>query len=332
MNSSSVRWLPVLPPSRRGTASLVETLRRANFRRLWSLGGLTKTELIRTVFHSCDEHDLPGRAAQLSFFFLLATFPLLIFISALLGFVFAAEGELYQRLLQYLGAIMPWTAYELVRDTVNDIISGKSGGTLSLGLILTLWSGSAGMAAVIEGLNIAYRVSDKRPWWKRRMVALVLTVCMGLLATLAMFLITTGDTVATLVESIAPANDILVLTSALARWTIAGCSMLVALVIVYRFAPNHPDHGLEAILPGAIVGLLGWLLASSAFRLYLSIFDSFTRTYGSLGAVIVLLFWLYLTAGSLLLGGEVNSAIRVAHRSDYKASEEDGSSSRLSAG
>jgi membrane protein len=269
---------------------------------------------MRTVLRSSDEHDLPGRAAQLSFFFLLSLFPLLIFVSALLGYVFAAEQDLHARLLRYLGAIMPWAAYELVEGTVNDIISGTSGSKLSVGLILTLWTGSTGMVAVIEGLNIAYRVPEKRRWWRRRIVALVLTVCMGLLAIVAMILITAGDSVARLVESIISSNDVVVMTSTLAQWMIAGCSMLIGLLMIYRFAPNLSDQGVEAVLPGAIVALIGWLAASSVFRLYLAVFDSISRTYGSLGAVIVLLLWLYLSAGSILVGGEVNSAIRAARR------------------
>lgn len=290
-------------------------LRSADVTRLWSLGGLTKRELLGKVLRSADKNDLPGRAAQLSFFFLLAIFPLLIFVSALLGYVFAAERDLHARLLQYLGAIMPWAAYELLQGTVNDIVTGTSGSTLSLGLILTLWTGSTGMVAVIEGLNIAYRVPEQRRWWLRRIVALALTVSMGLLALVAMTLITAGDTLAELVGSIVSTNNLLVTTSALVQWAVAGGSMLIGLLIIYRFAPNLPDQGVEAVLPGAIVALAGWLAASAVFRLYLALFDSFSRTYGSLGAVVVLLLWLYLSAGSILLGGEVNSAIRTASRS-----------------
>ncbi|MEJ7608404.1 MAG: YhjD/YihY/BrkB family envelope integrity protein [Bryobacteraceae bacterium] len=102
---------------------------------------------------------------------------------------------------------------------------------------------------------------------------------------------------------------------------------MFALLVIYRFAPNLADQGVEAVLPGALVALGGWLLASTAFRMYLATFDSFSRTYGSLGGVIVLLFWLYLSAGSIMVGGEVNSAIREA----VKRSKKD-NASRLQAG
>jgi membrane protein len=176
------------------------------------------------------------------------------------------------------------------------------------------------MVAVIEGLNVAYRVPEKRRWWRRRIVALTLTVCMGLLALVATTLTAAGDTVARLVGSVVSASNILVMTSALAQWTVAGFSMLIGLLIIYRFAPNLSDQGVEAVLPGAAVALVGWFAASAAFRLYLTVFDSFSRTYGSLGAVMVLLLWLYLSAASILLGGVVNSAIRAAGRSVNSAS------------
>ena len=284
----------------------------AHVRRTWSLGGLGKVDLVRTVFHSCQEHDLPGRAAQLSFYFLLALFPLLIFLSAVLGQVLSTDQDVLNRLLGYVGSIMPWTAYELVRSTVQDIMEGTSGGKVSVGLVLALWTGSSGMVAIIEGLNVAYLVPEKRPWWRRRVVALILTICLGVLATLAMLLILAGDRLADLAASTLAPSFFLGATSALAQWIIALMCMLFALLIIYRFAPNLADQGVEAVLPGALVALAGWVFASSAFRIYLAVFDSFSRTYGSLGGVMVLLFWLYLTAASILVGGEVNSAIRAA--------------------
>lgn len=291
-----------------------QRVRRSHLSRTWSLGGLTKMQLAREVFISADEHDLLGKAAQLSFYFLLALFPLILFLSAVLGYVFSAEEDLYTRLLQYLGAIMPWTAYQLVSGTVHDIVAGTSRGKVSLGLALALWTGSTGMVAVIEGLNTAYGVTEKRPWWKRRLVALVFTVFIGVLSAVAMMLTLAGDTLSAFAAGVFPASYALSTTSAAAKWMLAVCCMLTALLVIYRFAPNLADQGFEAVLPGALVALLGWFFASSVFRLYLEVFDSLSKTYGSLGAVMALMLWLYLTAGSILVGGEVNSVIRIAVR------------------
>jgi membrane protein len=127
-----------------------------------------------------------------------------------------------------------------------------------------------------------------------------------------MALILAGDRLAELAASTLAPSVFLGATSAMAQWIIALMCMLLALLIIYRFAPNLADQGVEAVLPGALVALVGWVFASSVFRIYLAVFDSFSRSYGSLGGVMVLLFWLYLTAASILVGGEANSAIRAA--------------------
>jgi membrane protein len=127
-----------------------------------------------------------------------------------------------------------------------------------------------------------------------------------------MMLILAGGVIERFIASTLVSNGAWGHTSVFTQWIVAICCMLLALTVIYRFAPNLSDQGLEAVLPGALVALIGWLAVSSAFRIYLSVFDSFSRTYGSLGAVIVLLLWLYLSAASILIGGEVNSALRRA--------------------
>ena len=146
---------------------------------VWHLGGLTKTELAKRVWREAQRDDVLDRAAQLSYYFLLSLFPLLIFLSAVLGQVFAGNIEIYYELLNYIGRVMPASAYEVVRTTVDEITAGSSGRKLSIGLLATLWTASAGMNAVIEGLNVAYKVTERRPWWKRRIVAINLTIFVG---------------------------------------------------------------------------------------------------------------------------------------------------------
>src|SRR3982751_3528478 len=135
---------------------------------VWHLGGLSHRELASRVWKQIDEDDVAGRAAQLSYYFFLALFPLLIFLSAVLGRAFAGNTELYHELLDYMSRVMPPCAYGGLRDTVNEITAGASGQKLSIGLLATLWTASSGMVAVIEGLNVAYEVTERRPWWKRR--------------------------------------------------------------------------------------------------------------------------------------------------------------------
>ncbi len=255
--------------------------------------------------------DIAGRAAQLSYYFLLSLFPLLIFLSVLLGYFFAAETMLEQRLLQYLGTMMPKAAFDVVRATTDDLPRARGGGMLSFGLLAALWLASSGMEAVIEGLNVAFQVKEARPWWKRRLVALGLTVTVALLAGVALGLTLAGGAGGRFLEDFAGLGDIWSPLWGAAQWMASILFLLFAIALVYYLGPNLRERRkTQVILPGAIVSLVCWMTASAGLRLYLDNFSSFGRTYGSLGAVIALLLWLYLTGAALLLGAEINSGMQ----------------------
>ncbi|HYP08248.1 MAG TPA: YihY/virulence factor BrkB family protein [Bryobacteraceae bacterium] len=279
---------------------------------VWSLGGLSPGELARRVWVAIDSDALFDRAAQLSYYFLLALFPLLICLSALLGFLFAGKAELYHDLLRYLQSAMPSAAYQLVRATVDEITIGASGNKLSLGLAATLWTASSGMEALINGLNVAYDVKERRSWWRRRIVAIVLTVMVAVMTTLALSLALAGGHFGRILAERFGLGDVFAVTWALAQLVLPLVFMLVVCALIYRFAPNVREHGWQALMPGAFVAVTLWFIATSLFRFYLSVFDSYSKTYGSLGAVIVLLLWLYLCGAAVLIGGEVNAEIRKA--------------------
>jgi membrane protein len=279
---------------------------------VWSLGGLAPRELLRRVWDKMDRDGLFDRAAQLSYYFILALFPLLIFLSALFGFVFSGRAELYQDLLSYLQRSMPTSAYELVRGTVDEITVEASGNKLSLGLAAALWTASSGMEALINGLNVAYEVKERRVWWRRRIVAITLTIMMAVLTALALTLALAGGHFGHLIASRFGLGALFSAAWAIARGLLPLLFMLIVFTLLYRFAPNVRGHGWQALMPGALVAVALWFAATGLFRLYLSVFDSYSKTYGSLGAVIVLLLWLYLSGAAVLIGAEVNSQIRKA--------------------
>lgn len=279
---------------------------------VWNLGGLSPRQLARNVWYELDKDDVFGRAAQLSYYFLLALFPFLIFISAVLGQVFAGNAELYHELLAYLSAVMPSSAYEVVRDTVDEITLGSTGGKLSFSLLLTLWTASSGMEAVINGLNIAYDVTERRTWWKRRIVAVSLTVFLSLISGVALLLALFGSRIGSFLATQYGYGEAFEKMWVTAQLAFPPLFMLLVFALIYRFAPNVRAHGWQALLPGALVSVTLWIGATALFRAYLVYFDSYSKTYGSLGAVIVLMLWLYLTGIAILIGGEVNSEIRKA--------------------
>jgi membrane protein len=255
--------------------------------------------------------DALGRTAELSYYFLLALFPFLICASAVAGLLFSREAGLYERVFVYLREVMPGSAFGILDTTMQDVTAGAGGTKVSLALAAALWTASLGMDAVIKGLNLAYDIREFRPWWKRRVVALALTTVLLTLLLLALILLVGAEQMGRLISNWIPGQWFPALWL-FARWTIVILAVLLGLGLIYLFAPNLKEQRWHAVMPGAAVAFTCWVLASLGFRLYLSWFDSYSQTYGSLGAVIVLLLWLYLSGAAILVGGEVNAQIRAA--------------------
>ena len=287
----------------------------------WKFGGLTPLGLGKQVVNSVSEDDLAGQSAELSYYFFLALFPLLIFLVSLLGFLASAGTHLRTDLLANLSRAVPPSASELVQKTLNEIIHSSSAGKALFGAIVALWSASSGMNAIMETLNRAYHVKETRSFVRRKLISIGLTIGTSALVLCAMVLALYGAKLADLVAAHVGLGSVLVYAWKIAQWPVLLGAMLAAFALVYYFAPNIEEPHWTWISPGAAAGLVIWLAASFALRVYLHFFNSYSSTYGSLGAVIILMLWLYLSGFALLLGGEVNSAI--AHAEVEKAKQEE---------
>lgn len=274
-----------------------------------SLGGLSWKDLGRRVWAETQEDDVLGRAAQLSYYFLLALFPLLLFLTSLLGWVAGEDSELRASLFRYLGTVLPGEASQLVSKTVSDVTQGSGGGKISFGILATLWAASNGMGAVSESLNIAYDVKETRPWWKARLTAVILTFALAALIIGALVLVLYGHDIAETVAGAFGLGRAFELAWKILQWPIVLAFVLTAFAVIYYFAPDLKDQDWKWITPGAAVGVALWLLISFAFKLYLEFFNSYGATYGSLGAVIILMLWFYFTGIAILVGGEINSEV-----------------------
>lgn len=281
-----------------------------NHQSLWQMEGLTWRELCRRVFVQIQQDEVFGRAAQLSYYFLFALFPLLLFLTALLGYLTRAGTRLRAQLLDYFSAVMPPSAYELVYKTIADIGQAQRGSKISIGLLVALWASSNGMVAIITSLNAAYNLRERRSWWKRRLVSVGLTMALAGLILTALVLLLYGGEIAEHVSEVYGFGKVFRLSWRLAQWTIVLGFVLLAFGLIYNLAPNlkHERHW-RWLTPGAALGVGLWLLVSFALRLYLHYFNSYSKSYGSLGAVIILMLWFYLTGAAILVGGEVNSEI-----------------------
>ena len=279
---------------------------------VWKLGGLTWRRLGARVWAEVYEGDLLTRAAALSYYFLLALFPLLLFLTAALGYFAEAGTELRKSLLDYLSSIAPRTASALVRSTVAEITENADGGKLSFGLIAGLWFASFGMGAVGDTLNSAYGVRESRAWWRVRLVSLGLTVALAVLIVSALALMFYGGEIGAGLAARLNLGDAFTAAWSVLQWPIVLAFVLFAFALIYYFAPDLKHQKWYWITPGSLAGVLVWLLVSFCFRVYLRYFDRYSVTYGSLGAVIVLLLWFYLTGAAILVGGKVNAEIEHA--------------------
>ncbi|MDT5270264.1 MAG: rane protein [Acidobacteriota bacterium] len=279
---------------------------------LWRLGGLKWRELGRRVWLELYAGDLFTRSAALSYYFLLALFPLLIFLTSLLGYFAEGGTELRTNLLRYLGSVAPRSASQLVRATVEEITEGATGGKLSFGLLAALWFASFGMGAIGDTLNSAYGVRESRPFWKLRLISLGLTTALAALTITALALMLYGGQIGDVLAKRYDLGGAFEAGWNVLQWPIVLAFVLLAFALIYYYAPDLKHQKWYWITPGSLAGVALWLFVSFCLRIYLNFFDRYSVTYGSLGAVIILLLWFYLTGAAILVGGKVNAEIEHA--------------------
>jgi membrane protein len=279
---------------------------------IWSLGGLSPKQLGRRVWSEIGQDDLVSRASDLAYNFLLGGFPMLLFLVSVFGLFASQSRHLQDSLFFYLSQVLPPAAYTLVERTLREIIRNSGSGKLAFGLVFALWAGSGGMSSLISGLNIAYGVRDSRSWIKVRLRAMALTIAISILVTLALLIVLYGGSIAEFLGTRFDLADVAVLSWKVAEWVVALAFVILAFALIYYYGPDLKEQHWYWITPGSLAGVILWLAVSFAFRVYLHFFNSYSKTYGSLGAVIILLFWFYVTGFAFLIGGEINSEIEHA--------------------
>lgn len=282
---------------------------RKKLRQVARLGGLSVKELSRRVWHEMSADNVTGYAAQLAYYFLFSLFPFFLFLAALIGYL--PIPDLMQKIMGSLAGVMPGDAMKLVQDTVLELVTNQKGGLLSFGIIVALWSASGAVSAITDSLNRAYGVTEGRPFWKVRGIALGLTVALAVLLIVGILLLMFGPTLGNVIAAKVGLSHAFEIAWNIARWPLVLFSMIFAVALVYYYAPDVEQEW-KWITPGSVFAVLGWVAVSALFAFYVDNFGSYSKTYGSIGAVIVLLTWMYLTGLFLLLGGEINSEIEHA--------------------
>jgi membrane protein len=256
-----------------------------------------------TLYNDVYDEHLFVFAAGLSYYFVLSLFPLLVSIASLLGYV--PIPHLFEGLLTLMARLVPGDGMSLVRNIVSDVVNHKHPHFLTLGLAFTIWTASSGFAAIIDGLDVVYRVRETRPVWKTRPLAMALTLVAGSLLLLALVLMIEGTHFGIWATSRFQLNPAALATWRYLRWGIAIASAMFAVELLYHFGPDLKQRFRDS-LPGAIIAVMSWIGLSYLLGSYFRHFDSLDNTYGPLGAAIGLYIWFYLSGLTILLGGEIN--------------------------
>ncbi len=275
------------------------------------LSGLTLRQLSVQTFHGLVEDDLSGRSAQLAYYFFLAIFPGFLFLTAILGLLAGPGTALQGSLMHLLPQVVPVQAWDILQQAFTQTSKATSGGKITFGVIAALWSTTAGMSAACDTLNAVHDIQESRPYWKVQGTALMLTLVTGLLLLVALVVLVSGDAALKLSLHTSLHWPIFLLAKAVQWLTVLVCVAL-GFAFTYYWAPDIKERKWHWITPGAGCGIVLWILATVVLRLYLHYNDSYSATYGTIGAVIILLLWFYLSGFSLLLGAEVTAAIEDA--------------------
>jgi len=261
-------------------------------------------KLLQRIRQDVVWHDCFGKAAELAFFFQLAIFPLLIFLLSLISFIPEAQ----QIILFWLGRLMPAQATEIVEEWVRDVISRRSGGILSFSLVFSLWSASTGVRTLISALNRAYEVQEGRPFWKSQLLALGLTLALCVLVIGGVLIITFGDQLITAMGAFLGFAGSVETLWRVFHYMIGLLMLIVGTGLIYYLGPNVKQDW-RSIVPGSLFAVTAFIVVSYLFSLYIRYAPSYSAVYGSLGAFIILMLWLYLMALIIYLGGEINSEV-----------------------
>jgi membrane protein len=264
-----------------------------------------KTALMRTYGDVLRNHTLQ-MAAALSYYSVLSLFPSLIFLSAVVAYL--PVPNLFEQALSMMSRFLPPDSMGLVRTVLGDVITPNRGTFLSFGILGTLWAASGGFSAAIEALNIAYDVKDDRPFWKTRPLAILLAFITGFLLLLALSVMIVGPKFGEWLAARVHLSHVFVLLWPYIHWTIAIGFTVLAVEALYFLAPNVRQR-FFATLPGAVLAVGCWLGLSYLLGMYFRHFAHFNKTYGTLGAAIALMTWLYWTGFAMLLGAELNAEL-----------------------
>ena len=274
-------------------------------------------EFFRELFHSFSDDDILGRSAQLAYYFFFAIFPGFIFVSAIAS-IFSRGSGFRESLLHHMATMLPPDAFKIIQNSFTTM--GHNTGRLTFGIIVALWSATAGMSAACDTLNAVHDIKEGRPYWKVQLTAIGLTIVTTILVLCGIGVFFVGDTLTSFAGNGGFSGVERILID-IAQYAVALFLVAMVFAITYYYAPDMKRRHWHWITPGAAVGIALWVIASAGLRIYLHYFNSYSASYGSVGAVMILLLWFYIAGLALLFGAEINTVreSQAAHEGNPEA-------------
>lgn len=270
--------------------------------------GIGSVELLKRTFRQFGEDDMSTYASALAYRALFSLFPFLLFLIAMLSF-FDLQ-DFFNWLRDQAALLLPGQAMDVVNPVIDQMQEEKSG-LLSVGILLALWSASVGVRSLMNAMNRAYDVDEGRPGWKLYVLSVLYTIGLAVILLVSAALMVTGPQVMEWLASQVGLQDIVVTLWTWLRWPVVVVLMMLVVAVLYYVTPDV-EQKFRFITPGSVLAVIVWIAASVGFGIYVANFGNYDATYGSVGAVIVLLLYFYISSAVLLLGAEMNAVIEHA--------------------
>lgn len=258
----------------------------------------------KNLLDRMNDADVFGLSAQLAYFFLLSLFPFLLFLVTLIGYLPIDV----QVIMEFINVYAPEEIGQLIESNLNNLVQSQRGSILSISIIGTLWSASNGVNAITKAFNRAYNVGEDRSFLVARLIAMVMTIAMVGVIAIAFILPIFGEMIGLYIFSFLGLSEEFIQIWNTSRWIISSLIFLIVLLSLYILVPNVRIYVKDAIF-GAIFATVGWQLVSLAFSYYVQTIGDYSATYGSLGAVIILMIWFYISGIIIITGGVINAMI-----------------------
>lgn len=284
---------------------------------LLNLQGVGAFDLLKRTVKEFSKNDMTTYASALAYRAIFSLFPFLLFLIAMLGMLDLQE--FFTWLREQVSMMLPPDALNLVNPVIDEMQHQKSG-LLSVGILVALWSASIGVRSLMNAMNKAYRVAEGRPAWKLMLLSVLYTIGLAVILLMLAGLMIMGPQVIEWLASQVGLKDIVVILWTWLRLPLVVFLMMLVVAVLYYVTPDV-EQEFRFITPGSVLAVIVWIAASIGFGIYVNNFGNYDATYGSIGAVIVLLLYFYISAAVLLFGAEMNAVIEHASREGKDAGD-----------